>query len=341
MSDKQEELPFDKGGKMEELLRNYFLELGFYVVRGLKYKYQGFDITDVDLFLYNRPTIVTRERINVDIKNKKTPAAIERIFWAAGLRDALRFDNCIVATTDKRPSVREFGLKNNVTVLDGSLLSKLQNKVNENRFTEEEFLNLLVDNSNGKLVDDWRKKYEEAKSQLLIEMDFSGCNSKLRTIKHLFESVLTNPIRREIATRLIYVNISHLLIILDYLNKETAFLDHPDKLKKLEEGLKYGNLGQDGISRTVNLAVKLTGQKGQIEKMVKQVYDRIPIVVLTEFIAKAEVSKSLFKMAKEFEANGYARTFVNPNSLTNELQSVIAVLLDFNEQKKKKFFSVY
>jgi hypothetical protein len=91
----------------------------------------------------------------------------------------------------------------------------------------------------------------------------------------------------------------------------------------------------------VNLAVKLTGQKGQIEKMVKQVYDRIPIVVLTEFIAKAEVSKSLFKMAKEFEANGYARTFVNPNSLTNELQSVIAVLLDFNELERKKFFSVY
>lgn len=338
---KQEEIPFDKGGKMEELLRNYFLELGFYVVRGLKYKYQGFDITDIDLFLYNRPTIVTRERINVDIKNKKTPAAIERIFWAAGLRDALRFDNCIVATTDKRPSVREFGLKNSVTVLDGSLLGKLQNKVNESRLTEEEFLNLLVDNINGKLVDDWRKRYEESKSQLLVEMDFSGCNSKLKMLKHLFESALTNPIRREVATRLIYVNTSHLLIILDYLIKDSAFLEHADKSKRLEDGLKYGNLGHDGITRTVNLAVKLTGQKGQIEKMVKQVYDSIPVVVLTEFISKPEVSKSLFKMAKELELNGYSRKFVSPNSLSNELQSVLAVLLDFNEIERKKFFSVF
>ena len=43
-----------KGELMEELLRNYFHNLGYYVVRGIKYKYENFDITDVDLYLYGR-----------------------------------------------------------------------------------------------------------------------------------------------------------------------------------------------------------------------------------------------------------------------------------------------
>ena len=37
----------DKGGKMEEALREYFLDLGYYVVRGIKYSFDGFDVTDI------------------------------------------------------------------------------------------------------------------------------------------------------------------------------------------------------------------------------------------------------------------------------------------------------
>ena len=73
-----------KGYQMEENLRNYFLEMGYFVVRGVKYNFKDTEGTDIDLFLYNRPTILSRERINVDIKNKKTPQAMERIFVAKG-----------------------------------------------------------------------------------------------------------------------------------------------------------------------------------------------------------------------------------------------------------------
>ena len=114
-----------KGSIAEEALRQYFLSLGFFVVRSIPFKYKSFDITDIDLLLYSRKNTISRERINVDIKCKKTPQAIERIFWTKGLQEVLGLDNCIVATTDKRPATREFGSLHNVLVLDGNFLTIL------------------------------------------------------------------------------------------------------------------------------------------------------------------------------------------------------------------------
>ena len=59
-----------KGPMAEESLRNYFLSIGYYVVRGVKFKFRCFDVTDVDLWLYSRKTPLNRERACVDIKNK-------------------------------------------------------------------------------------------------------------------------------------------------------------------------------------------------------------------------------------------------------------------------------
>src|SRR5690606_4026274 len=120
-----------KGELMEEQLRSYFLGLGYYVVRGVKYKYQGIDLTDVDLFLYKRNSSLTRERINVDIKNKKTPQAFERIVWANGIMKLLGFDSCIVATRDARPVIHSFGQRHMTTILDSLFLSKLPDKLGD------------------------------------------------------------------------------------------------------------------------------------------------------------------------------------------------------------------
>lgn len=43
----------NKGQKMEEILRIYFLKSGYYVSRGIPFKYRNFDVTDIDLWLYN------------------------------------------------------------------------------------------------------------------------------------------------------------------------------------------------------------------------------------------------------------------------------------------------
>ena len=115
-----------KGEEAEEFLRTYFLGLGYYVIRSINFVYKGFDVTDIDLFLYNKVSPFSRERIIVDIKNKKTPQAIERIFWTRGLQDVLNMDKAIVATTDTRQEITDFGKQNNIYVLDGNLQSRLR-----------------------------------------------------------------------------------------------------------------------------------------------------------------------------------------------------------------------
>ena len=102
----------NKGHRMEETLRIYFLKSGYYVARGVPFRYKDFDITDIDLWLYNRTSPVSREISIVDVKNKKTPLAIERIFWTKGLQIAIKANSALVATTDKRKDV-EF---NNVSI---------------------------------------------------------------------------------------------------------------------------------------------------------------------------------------------------------------------------------
>src|SRR5262245_50281468 len=109
-----------KGPSMEEALRYYFIRNGYYTLRSVPFIYREFDVTDVDIWLYERPSAVSRQRIIVDAKNRKTPQAIERIFWTLGLRVALGVEQAIVATTERRPAVAEFGKLKGLVVLDGA-----------------------------------------------------------------------------------------------------------------------------------------------------------------------------------------------------------------------------
>ena len=152
-----------KGELMEELIRNYFLNSGYYVVRGVKYRYEDNDITDVDIFLYGRSSSITRQRINIDIKNKKSPQAFERILWANGLRELLGFDSCIVATTDQRPVIHKFGQLHKTIILDGAFLARMRSNSFPNRLAEEEVTSKFAKHKSYKTFGnkDWRHIYEE------------------------------------------------------------------------------------------------------------------------------------------------------------------------------------
>jgi hypothetical protein len=330
-----------KGELMEELLRNYFLNSGYYVVRGIKYKYEGFDITDVDLYLYGRSSSLTRQRINVDIKNKKSPQAFERILWANGLMKLLNFNSCIVATTDERPVIHTFGQLHNTIIMDGALLSKLRSNTFPDRLTEEDLLSKLSNHKSYKTYDnkDWRFIYETSKSKLLTEQDFSGFNSALSNLIYFIEKVLTDEQKREDATRMVYLVLSHMLIIIDFIVKDIAFLDTLDREKKLSDGFKFGNLGKDGVDKIISMAVQIAGNKSA-NSFLKSL-ESIPTEILKEFFSKNENTKNLFNWSKEFEQLGYKRQFINPDQIEAPLKGVISVMLDFAKIERKKFFDTF
>lgn len=331
-----------KGELMEELIRNYFLNLGYYVVRSVKYRYEGNDITDVDLFLYDRSSSITRQRINVDIKNKKTPQVFERILWANGLKGLLGFDSCIVATTDKRPVIHKFGQLHKTIILDGAFLAKVRLNAHPNlRLTEEEITSKFAKHKSYKTFEnkDWRHIYEESKSRLLTEQDFSGFNSELTYLDYFIEKIVTDSQKREDATRMAYLIISHLLITIDFIIKDISFLENPDREKKLSDGFKFGNLGKEGIDKIISIAVQISNNKSA-NSFLKSL-DSIRVSILRDFFSKYENTKNLFNWAKEFERIGFNREFINPENIDTQLKGFILLLLDCFGIDRKIFFELY
>lgn len=330
-----------KGELMEELLRNYFLNSGYYIVRGVKFKYENNDITDVDLFLYGRTSSISRQRVNVDIKNKKTPQAFERILWANGLMRLLNFDSCVVATTDQRPVIHTFGQLHNTTILDGAFLSKLKSNSLTERLTEEDLLIELAQYKSYSTFanKDWRFIYEASKSKLLTEQDFSGFNATLSLLSYFLEKIMTDDHKRTLATRMLYIILSHLLIIVDFIVKDIAFLEQTDKEKRLSDGFKFGNLGKEGVDKIISMAVQISGNKSANSLL--QSLDSFPTEILRDFFSKNENSKNLFTWAREFENLGFKKIFDKPESIDAPLKGVISVILDFNKIDRKKYFDSY
>src|SRR5690606_19633763 len=171
-----------KGAAAEEALKRYFTDLGYFVVRGMSVIVGDSDVTDIDLWLYNRPSPLTRERINVDVKNKRTPQALERIFWAKGVQTVLGFDACIVATSDRRPEVVEFGRAHGVTVLDGTLLRRICEKAND-AMQESEFKASSAHYKQARAQIGWYERTVANASVLGRKLGFDACNHLLPEIR--------------------------------------------------------------------------------------------------------------------------------------------------------------
>lgn len=329
-----------KGELMEELLRTYFLNLGYFVVRGVKLKYENFDITDVDLYLYGRASSLVRQRINVDIKNKKSPQAFERILWANGLKQLLNFDKCIVATSDFRTAIQTYGKLHDTIILDGTFLNKLKKNDINVRLTEEELLSRLSQFRSDKTYNqDWRAIYEDSKTKLLSELDFSGLNNSLLRLRYFIEKSITDTQSRELTTRMLYLQLSHTLIIADYILKDLAFLEQSTKEKQLIEGLKFGNLGKVGVDKIIEMAISISGKKAS-ESIYNQI-DNIPTEILKEFFGRNEIAKNLFSWARDFESFGYNRTLTSIPMLESTHKGLVAVFLDYFSINRTSFFEAH
>lgn len=335
-----------KGQLAEEILRNYFLDIGYYTVRGIIYKYCNYEVTDVDLFLYSNSSPFTRDKINVDIKRKKTPQAMERIFWAKGLKSILGFNKCIVATTDSRPEVIEFGKLNNVTVLNGNFLNKLierNSKKTKERIYEETFIDLLKQESIGELYGDWKRKYELNKSMLLKEPNFDLCNYYLKEINLVLTSIISSG-KKEAFLRYLYTLVSFFLVTLDFAMKDILFKDESIRFKELDGYFRYGQRGLEKANELANASKiimesfdsTLKEKELTISEVIKEQFSKINADILAQFFSTQSVASKLFDNAKAFERNGFLINYKQIDELEGELKSIIGVICDFNSIDRKK-----
>jgi len=334
-----------KGPAAEEALRNYFLSIGYFVVRGCKFRFNRFEVTDVDLWLYGRNSPLSRERVNVDIKNKKTPQALERIFWAKGLQNVLGLDGCIVATNDLRPDVREFGLQHQVKVLDGRFLGRLtkSGRSHQDRINEEQFLEELDQGSLGKLGGDWKGRYEASKSRILTSLTFDGCNAWLDDISYFLGQTNSSLSDLSPAWRMVYASSANFLIAVDFILREHVTAEQEQRRVLLDGGFRYGTAGQAFTEKVGRIAAALVGsvvsQPGLAKTVEHELSEQAASVradLLAEFFSKTTTHSVLFDAAKELEAAAFALKVEPPSAMSTIPQSVFGVLADFFNLDRKR-----
>jgi hypothetical protein len=338
----------NKGYRMEESLRDYFLQVGYYAIRGVPFIYENFNVTDIDLWLYTRTSSVSRDITIVDIKNKRTPQAIERIFWVQGLKQAIKATNAIVATTDKRQEVRDFGQDLGVLVLDGSFLDKISNKFSKYeslRLSDEEFYSKINSYDLQKIDGDWKGRISNCKSLLSKGLSFDNCNEWLNHAKFFAEHVITKPKQREVSLRCLYLICSFIAVAIDFLFKDISFLESDERVDLITEGFTYGSRGNDGMEKLLNASMRLVEQyandgrtiSNQVRANIKRQLSELPTNILGEYFSKIEVGINMFKVALELEQLSMHKSFSPHITASIELKSMLFCLLDFWGIDRVKF----
>jgi len=339
-----------KGPQMEETLRRYFLDMGYYVVRNVKYVFQGVDVTDVDLWLYQRASLFRRLRLTVDVKNRRIPQALERLLWSKGLLSGLALDGAIVATTDSREQVKQFAKRQNLILLDGEFLAKLKKRYgdDEQRISEEELHSKIRSSKSDRIGVDWLDRLIAAKSRVLSDLNFDGCNALLNDARYFVEQAIATSNRTEAAVRSLYLVISLSLICLDFICLDSAVEEKPEQLKRLIEGLRFGTAGAQGAKRIVTQAAKLLAAYGgtrerqrEFTEMWDEQVKQLPVEIIAEFVVKNGQGRALFDLARSFECSAFAREIVKPSDLPTDQKSFLGALLDFFGIDRKQFFEIH
>jgi len=335
----------NKGYTAEEALRGYFRNIGCFAVRGIPFTYKGLDITDVDLWLYIKANTVTSERVCVDIKNKRTPQAMERVLWARGLKEILGVDRALVATNDNRQETRNFGNEHAIGILQGDFLKRvITNFPSTNTITEEELCSQL----NVPCVVDpkvnWQKWYKYSKTLLLNNLNFDGCNILLLNCKLLMDEFFAIGTTSVTPLRLLYIMIGYFLICLDFTTRSFFQLEPFSRASILINGFRYGESGQQKTREIVEMASQLlstventdlfTGDRLMIE-FERQIFD-FNAEILGEYFSKPEPLKNLFPWACNFDLIGYGRNFIQPNEAPSEIKAIIGLLCDLWGYDRKK-----
>jgi len=328
-----------KGEIAEESLRYYFVSQGYFTVRSVPFNYKNFDVTDVDLWLYMKSSSLARERTCVDVKRKRTPQAMERVFWTKGLRNVLGVDTAMIATTDNRNETREFGAAHDVTVLHGDFLQRVIKNFSTpaTRITEEQFINDLKKPC---VIDAgivWYRFYRNLKAILLTDLNFNGCNMLLVRIKFLFEEYLATNKTSIASVRLLYAAVTYFLVTLDYTSQLITHLETAGRQSSLADGFRYGDAGRERTEEIVDMALHLLAEtaksdlfsRSKLKSEIDAQSSEYPAEILAEHFAKSEVLKHLFAQACEWEKMTYEAQLPMPHQCSSEQKALLGLLCDF------------
>lgn len=343
-----------KGLKTEEMIRAYFLRAGFYVVRGVILQVEGDDLTDIDLWVYERSATLARRRIVIDIKDKKTPQAAERLFFVKGLAEALRVEGAGVVTTDCRQGLRIFAHKNGIIWIDGNDLQRLKSKSDllfPDRLTEEELLDSIISVDSARQSKIFRDGYENIKSSVAVRFGPACANRALEEGKSFcHESVAAHPntATARLAGRLAYLAASIAAAALDFAAADTALRPAPDRIKYFTDSIRYGDdaAGTQQKLRWAEAAIREYLPNGAgLSQTIREKFNgelkSVPAEALAEIVVKLTKTDSMFSIAKHLEMAAFLVNTPAYDQLPLEVKSFFGAVLDFYGISREAFANAW
>lgn len=342
-----------KGFVLEEMLRRHFLSLGFFVIRGVPFRLGAEDATDVDLWLYERPTGTSRRVQICDIKYKQRPKAVERILWTSGLKEALGADGAYVATTDKRNSLQALANRLGLEIIDGIDVARIQSSMPSTsaRITDEQLSERIKINDSAALS----KRLQEARGEVLSSLvDGFGEKSLVKSLNSFGRladlAVKSRPDSEQasLAARLAYLAASIACISIDFVAARLSLRPLDDRRVAILNAVRMGALASDEGRRSLSTALGLISKYGPsgragaaaIERAIKADLEQIPAEVIADQSARLLKGDQIFLVAIELESACYASEFKRFDDIGVGARSMVGALLDYSGVDRKHFAGV-
>lgn len=338
-----------KGAGLEELARAYFARQGFVAIRSVSIQFEEEEVTDVDVWLYGRQGGGARTRALVDVKDKKSPKAFERIMWARGMQLALGCDRAVVTTTDTNAKVTRFAQQHMVALLTAAFLRRWTggDDVLKDRLSLEE-LNASIQSYGGQKQDgDWIKQIATAKSAVVSLAPYPAFNKAISSFRFFAERAATRPQHREQAIRGAFLSASLACMALDAALEKLVFEDPATRHRLLYAGVTYGDAGDNRVQSSIDtvLSVISKGVKNgralarQTSEALEEMFAGVRAEIIAEFFAKEQNAGHLFPVARELEFRAHARARSEMMALSIEAKSIIGVFADFVGAKRTALMS--
>lgn len=341
----------EKGYLLEELLRAYFLRAGMYAARGVPLQLDGEDLTDIDIWLYERPTGSSRRRQIVDAKSKLKPKAIERLLWTKGLFELLQVDGAYVATTDNRSILKEISSRLGVSVLDGTDLKRMAESeriLYPDRLSEEDFDAEIKAVDKGRRNKELQISYQDMKAGLIDEF---GSGTVNRALEHFISYAQTlgssypNSDAAKVALRLAYIAASIVAVTLDFSLAKVSFKSLEERRRTILSVIRYGAENEISGMEKVRVAAALVERYApngrsisqSMLNAIKEDLQRVPAEVVADHVLSQLKGDGLFRIARSLEFEGFKIEPRGFDQLPVEEKSFLGVLMDFAGHDRSAF----
>ena len=332
-----------KGPALEELVRAYFSRQGYFALRSVPFRFEDEDVTDVDVWLYSRQAASVRIRSIVDVKNKKSPKAFERVLWVKGLQQAMRCDRAVVATTEVSTTLTRFAHTQNITVLSKNFLEKLSKKLDtDERISLEEFIEGVQKYEANKQDGDWLKILGDAKSAVASMAGFPAFNRAMFAFRFFGERVEVRVQHREAALRCSLLTAALACVALDAGLERFVFGDVDQRFNGIIDGVLYGDSGDGKVRTSIFSALEVVAEglpngkaiAAQAQDQFNQRLQDVRADIIAEFFMREHNAQHLFNVARELEFAAHTSGDPTRFQLSLEAKSILGVFADFSGIKR-------